>query len=177
MNQEIGTVVLASFIKQVTITMIISLIWGCGNGSNKGKTEPTQNEASSSSETDENGLVKLVINSNDEMRYDKDELRVKAGTMIELTLNHTGQLPKEAMGHNVVILKQGVDIVSYAGKAYTAVDNEYVPDTDKTIAYTKLIGGGESTKITFEAPASGSYDFICTFPGHFALMQGKFIVE
>ncbi|MCB0632702.1 MAG: azurin, partial [Lewinella sp.] len=26
-------------------------------------------------------------------------------------------------------------------------------------------------------PAPGTYDYICSFPGHYALMQGKFIVE
>ncbi|MEM0941210.1 MAG: azurin [Bacteroidota bacterium] len=177
MNHKIGTLIQVSFIKQAMITVIISLMWSCGNGSNKGKTDPAKNEAPTSSEIDENGLVKLIINSNDEMRYNREELRAKAGTTIELTLNHTGQLAKEVMGHNVVILKQGVDVASYAGKAYTAAANEYVPDTDETIAYTRLIGGGESTTIIFEAPAPGSYDFICTFPGHFALMQGKFIVK
>ena len=41
----------------------------------------------------------------------------------------------------------------------------------------KLIGGGEETTVTFDAPAKGTYDFICSFPGHYALMKGKFIVE
>ncbi|MEM6771051.1 MAG: plastocyanin/azurin family copper-binding protein, partial [Bacteroidota bacterium] len=27
------------------------------------------------------------------------------------------------------------------------------------------------------APAAGEYDFICTFPGHYGVMKGKFIVE
>jgi azurin len=40
-----------------------------------------------------------------------------------------------------------------------------------------LIGGGESTTIEFEAPEKGEYTFLCTFPGHFGLMNGKFIVE
>jgi azurin len=40
-----------------------------------------------------------------------------------------------------------------------------------------MIGGGEQTTITFDAPEKGVYDFICSFPGHVALMQGKFIVE
>ncbi|HBX64839.1 MAG TPA: azurin, partial [Balneolaceae bacterium] len=26
-------------------------------------------------------------------------------------------------------------------------------------------------------PEAGTYDFICSFPGHYALMKGKFIVE
>ena len=40
-----------------------------------------------------------------------------------------------------------------------------------------MLGGGEETTIEFEAPAKGEYTFICSFPGHYALMNGKFIVE
>ena len=45
------------------------------------------------------------------------------------------------------------------------------------VAHTKLLGGGESDEITFTAPAAGEYPFICTFPGHFAIMQGVMTVK
>ena len=54
---------------------------------------------------------------------------------------------------------------------------EYIPEGDEIIAYTKLLGGGDSDTITFEAPKKGIYTFICTFPGHWQLMKGKFIVK
>jgi azurin len=89
-----------------------------------------------------------------------------------------GQLPVEAMGHNFVLLKQGTDLASFATKAVEYPDNGYIPEgTDKVIAQTEMIGGGEVTSVTFEAPAAGTYDFICSFPGHYIQMQGKFIVE
>ncbi len=37
--------------------------------------------------------------------------------------------------------------------------------------------GADAPKRNFDAPAKGTYDFICSFPGHWATMQGKFIVE
>ena len=46
----------------------------------------------------------------------------------------------------------------------------------KTTTKTKL-GGGEETEITFTAPEPGEYPFLCTFPGHFGIMNGKFIVK
>jgi len=56
--------------------------------------------------------------------------------------------------------------------------NDYIPkDTQDVIVHTKIIGGGETTTIEFDAPAVGTYDFICSFPAHFAMMNGKFIVE
>ena len=118
----------------------------------------------------------IVINSNDQMRFDKSEIRVKAGEKIKLTLNHTGKLPKNAMGHNFVLLEKGVDMADFAMKAMNAKENQYIP-AKGVIAHTKLIGGGESTTIEFTAPAKGTYEFLCSFPGHYAMMKGKFIVE
>ena len=53
---------------------------------------------------------------------------------------------------------------------------QYLPDNGYIVA-TDLIGGGEQTTITFTAPSSGEYDFICSFPGHYGLMQGRLIVQ
>lgn len=134
-----------------------------------GESEVNISEVTSAAKT-------VVINSNDQMRFDKSEIRVKAGEKIKLTLNHTGKLPKTAMGHNFVLLEKGVDMADFAMKAMNAKDREYIP-AKGVIAHTKLIGGGESTTIEFTAPAKGTYEFLCSFPGHYAMMKGKFIVE
>ncbi len=88
-------------------------------------------------------------------------------------------MPKEAMGHNITILKQGVDLEEYAMAASKAKDNEYQVKGREgdVIAHTKLLGPGESETITFNAPEAGTYKFICTFPAHYGLMQGDFIVK
>ena len=124
-----------------------------------------------------NEVVKtIVINSNDQMRFDTNEVRVKAGEKIKLTLNHTGKLAKNVMGHNFVLLTAGTDVAKFSREAMNEKENEYIP-AKGVIAHTKLIGGGESTTIEFTAPKKGTYDFVCSFPGHYAMMKGKFIVE
>ena len=46
------------------------------------------------------------------------------------------------------------------------------------IAFTKLLGPDESDTITFTAPKeSGAYEYVCTFPGHFAMMRGTMKVK
>lgn len=120
----------------------------------------------------------INLGSNDQMQFDKNELRVKVGQKVTLILTHNGQMDKNAMGHNFILLEQGVDVDQFALKAMQARDTEYIPeDKSEIIAYTSLIGGGESTSIIFDAPEKGTYDYICSFPGHYALMRGKFIVE
>src|SRR5882724_24852 len=48
---------------------------------------------------------KLEISGNDLMQYDKPELSAPATCKeITVTLHHTGKLPKEAMGHNWVLV-------------------------------------------------------------------------
>lgn len=120
----------------------------------------------------------INIAGNDEMKYDKSVLKAKAGEEVTVVLTHSGKLPKAAMGHNFVLLKQGADMATFATKAMTAAENDYIPEgTDEVIAHTKTIGGGETTSVTFIAPAAGTYQFLCTFPGHYAMMNGEFIVE
>ncbi len=122
--------------------------------------------------------IEIVIESNDQMRFNLSEITVKQGQTIVLTLKHVGKLPKAAMGHNWVLLQPDTDLATFAMKAMKARDNEYVPvEAPEVVVNTILLGGGEETTIEFEAPAPGTYSFICSFPGHYALMQGTFIVE
>ena len=122
--------------------------------------------------------IKITLNSNDKMQYDLSEIDVYEGQTVILTLHHKGTMPKAAMGHNFVLLTQGTELSKFANDAVKASDNDYIP-TDKTniIANTELIGGGETTEVTFNAPVKGTYDFLCSFPGHYSIMKGKFNVK
>lgn len=121
----------------------------------------------------------LVIEGNDQMKFNTNELKAVAGKPITLTLKHVGKIPKEAMGHNLVILQEGTDEAAFAAKAIEAKDTDYIPASEKSsiIAYTKLIGGGEEDTIEFTIDKKGTYHFLCTFPGHVAMMKGVLIVE
>ena len=149
------------------MVVLTAVLVACG-GSSKGEENYTK--------PDQDGIVRLVVNANDQMRYDRRQLRVKAGSRIELTLNHTGSLDKQAMGHNLVILKPGTDLYDFIDRANTSVKNDFIPEGNDIVVHTELIGGGESTTIAFDAPAPGAYDFICTFPGHGGIMKGTFTV-
>ena len=127
---------------------------------------------------DANGVANVTITSNDGMRFDVRKINVSSGQKVRLTLTHTGKLDKRIMGHNVVFLTNGVKPSAFAVKAAAARDNDYIPEeTTEVIAHTKMIGGGETTVIEFIAPEAGTYNYICSFPGHYAMMKGKLIVE
>lgn len=142
----------------------------------------TANNTSTTEKTEEKDakaeVVEITIEGDDKMTFNKSVLKVPAGSTVRLTLIHTGKMPATAMGHDVVILKPNTDIAAFAMKAMKFPDNHYIPkDAPNVIAHTEIIGGGESTTIEFKAPPVGTYPFICSFPGHYAMMKGKFIVE
>jgi azurin len=49
----------------------------------------------------------------------------------------------------------------------------------QVIVASSVIGNGEKTEVNFKAPSvPGRYEYICTFPGHFAVgMKGVLIVK
>jgi azurin len=125
---------------------------------------------------------KITITGNDTMQFDVKEFTVKAGAKVELTFKNIGKLPKLAMGHNLVILKEGVSPLKFGQKimGMGASPTNPLPKESlvEVIAATKLLGPGESEKLTFTAPKqAGLYQFLCSFPGHYAIMRGVMVVE
>ncbi|MBS0365438.1 MAG: azurin [Proteobacteria bacterium] len=120
----------------------------------------------------------LEISGTDQMQYDKKELSVPASCKeVTLTLHHTGKFPKAAMGHNWVLVA-GPDLTAVdSAAAGVGIAADYVPNDKRVLAHTKLVGGGESTTVKFSTAglkAGGDYKYLCTFPGHAALMHGVF---
>lgn len=125
---------------------------------------------------------KIELTGSDQMQYSSKALEVAAGDSVVLTFKHIGTLPKIAMGHNFVLLKPDTKIPEFAIAAVKAATNEYIPTDEESkkaiIAHSKLVGGGESDTVTFTAPAeAGAYPYICSFPGHYAIMQGVLTVK
>ena len=122
------------------------------------------------------------IEGNDAMQFNVNAIRVPAScTEFSITLKHVGKLPENAMGHNVVISTEAdMQAVNAEGMA-AGLDNDYVkPDDQRVIAYSEIIGGGETTEFSFDVASikdGGPYVFFCSFPGHAALMRGSISVE
>lgn len=121
----------------------------------------------------------LALEGNDMMQYNTTLFRVKAGQPVKLTFKNVGEMPKESMGHNVVIVQPGTDLPALGGEAIKAVDTEYIPVTfaSSIIAHSKLLGPGETDVVEFTLDEKGVYPFLCSFPGHYGVMQGKIVAE
>ena len=174
-------------IKLFSLSIASSIVLlSCGGGETSDGTQTTETNTMTPEQTETtaaapatNEVAELSLEGNDQMQYNKKEFKVKAGQTVRLTLTHVGTMAKNAMGHNFVLLKEGVDLAAFGQKSATAMDTDYIPASEEgnIIAHTKMLGGGETDTIEFTAPAAGTYEFLCSFPGHYALMRGVFIVE
>jgi azurin len=121
----------------------------------------------------------VEITANDQMKFSLATIEAKAGEELKVVLTNVGMLPKEAMGHNWVLLKAGTDPMAFGAASMTAKDTDYIGASvkDQVIAFIPVIGPKEKREVSFKAPAAGEYPFICSFPGHVALMKGTLIVK
>ena len=124
----------------------------------------------------------VSITGDDKMMYDTTAFEVKSATKVKVILKNIGMIPKIAMGHNFVLLKKGETAFGFGPQVMVnggSHENGFIPSKDKgkILAYTKMLGPGEEDSVVFTAPEPGEYEYLCTFPGHFALMRGKMTVK
>ena len=158
------------------------MVASCGNNKKPEEAaqtteQPAATEAPATNQDAE--AANVTLEATDQMTFNLKEIKVKAGQTVNLTLKHIGQMDKKVMGHNFVLLKKGTDLSAFGEAAVAAGPaNDYIPNGGAdVIAHTKLLGGGETDTISFKAPEPGTYEYICSYPGHFSLMRGVLIVE
>ena len=121
---------------------------------------------------------RLAVGVAPQMKFDKAELKVKAGAGVELAFTNNDPMP---MMHNLVLVKPGsrIEIVTAAATMGAAgMANSFVPESDKVLAATPLVLTGNTYKLYFKAPTTpGKYEYICTYPGHGLTMWGTLVVE
>lgn len=149
------------------------LVAGCG------KSDPVLAAAAPVAEKKAAARV-IEITANDAMKFSVTAIEAKVGDELKIVLTNAGTLPKEAMGHNLVVLKPGTDVAAFAAAAMMARDKEYIPEALKgqVVAHTALLGPRKSDEITFKVTVAGEYPFVCSFPAHSSAgMKGVITVK
>ncbi|MDO8544234.1 MAG: GDSL-type esterase/lipase family protein [Opitutaceae bacterium] len=107
------------------------------------------------------------------MLFDVTRFEVKAGQPVKLVFRNP-----DAMQHNLVIVRPGaLEEVGMAGnemaKDPDGIKRNFVPNSEKVLHATKLIDPNTSVVMRFTAPKDpGNYPYVCTFPGHWVIMNG-----
>ena len=105
-------------------------------------------------------------------------LRARAGEPIKLTFVNPDVVP-----HNWALIRPGTlaavgDLANKLVADPSAVSRHYVPTSADVVAYTDVVNPGEQAAIWIKVPETpGRYPFLCTFPGHWMVMNGELIVE
>lgn len=137
-------------------TLALLVFTGCGGGGGDVTITPVGNE----------------------MRYEQTSFTVQPGEQVTITFRNTATT--QAMSHNVVVLNDNEDAtVERVGQAAIAAGEAaaYIPNDPAILAHTPLAQPGQTVTVTFTAPTTpGAYRYICTFPGHYMMMQGTMTV-
>jgi azurin len=112
------------------------------------------------------------------LTFSKRSFTVKSGAPIRLTFNNPDVVP-----HNWVLIKPGQlerigDLTNKLIADPEALARHYVPADPAVLAYSDIVAPQERFTIFFRAPSEkGRYPYLCTFPGHWMVMNGEMIVE
>jgi azurin len=121
---------------------------------------------------------RLEISVGQNLTYSTRTLRAKPGERLGVTLKNP-----DAVSHNWVLGKPDslARVGALANKLIAdpeAVLHQYVPHTDDVLCYTDIVPPHSQFTIYFDAPREkGRYPYLCTFPGHWMVMNGDLIVE
>lgn len=165
----------SSLFRGAGAALLVTLLTACGGG-DKGGTGGTGGGGANVDE----GTV-FEIEGTQTMQFSKKTFEASVGK-VTIKLKNTATAPKAAMGHNIVVLKPGMDAVKWAtellGKG-ASLANDFLPEAVRgdTLGFTKVLGPGETENLTIEFSEPGEYPYVCTFAGHAGMMNGVITIK
>jgi putative membrane-bound dehydrogenase-like protein len=108
-----------------------------------------------------------------QMKYDLTEFTVKAGSTIKINFINV-----DYMQHNLLILRPGSKERVGAAADKIAMDPNgaelnYIPKMYEVLHATPLVNPQKTFSMTINVPDNvGDYPYICSFPGHWRIMNG-----
>ncbi|MGV8878507.1 MAG: PVC-type heme-binding CxxCH protein [Sphingobacteriaceae bacterium] len=118
-------------------------------------------------------LVVKIGTVQNAMKFDVKTFDVKAGSVVEIVFANI-----DFMQHNLLILQKGsMEKVGAAADKLAqdpkGMDKNYVPAMPEVLFATELVNPEQTVKLRFTVPKDpGDYPFICSFPGHWRIMNG-----
>jgi azurin/glucose/arabinose dehydrogenase len=113
----------------------------------------------------------ITIGTKPGLKFDTDNLTVKAGSKIKLTFKNS-----DDMLHNIVFVKPGTSDKVGQMAVNMGLNGEklsFIPNTPNVLFHTILLHPKEADTIYFTAPDKpGTYPFLCSYPGHYLVMKG-----
>ncbi|MBX3421291.1 MAG: heme-binding domain-containing protein [Pirellulaceae bacterium] len=121
---------------------------------------------------------KIVVKTGKNLTFQQAEIHVLAGQELALTLSNPDVVP-----HNWVLVRPGQlqAVGTLANQLIASPDayaRHYIPESPAVIVHTDVVPPESRQTIHFQAPDEpGRYPYLCTFPGHWMVMNGVLVVE
>jgi len=114
-----------------------------------------------------------IAAAGDDLKYNKAKLTAKAGSEVVVVFNNASTVNQ----HNWVLVQAGTKDAVAADGATAGPGGSWISaGDDRIIAHVDLLDPGAIGEVRFTAPSAGTYQFVCTFPGHSVTMFGEFEV-
>lgn len=161
----------------LTSALVAGLAFGCAKketATAKASAAPAAKEAAAT------GSRVIEITGNDAMKFSVTSIDLKVGEEVKIKLTNVGTMPKQAMSHDLVVLKAGSDAGAFAMAAAPTAMKGTMPESLKgeVVAHTEMLGPKESGTITVKFDTPGEYPYLCSFPGHYQVgMKGMITVK
>jgi putative heme-binding domain-containing protein len=125
-----------------------------------------------------NGARRIELLTDKNLTYATKEIHARAGEPLAFTLTNPDGVP-----HNWALAQPGSlqrvgELANRLIADPEAFARHYIPKSNDVLYYTDIVAPGQRQTIYFQTPsAPGRYPFLCTFPGHWMIMNGELIVE
>ena len=112
------------------------------------------------------------------MSWDPKEFIVSPNSIVAIEMNNP-----DSMQHNMLVCSPGsLSEIGVAadklGEGAIGKQRQYVPDSPKVLEIMGLTAPNTTGVLWFIAPAkTGTYPLVCTYPGHWRMMNGKLKVQ
>lgn len=164
-----------TLLKKIILLIVISIgLIAC----NRNKSDKQEKETSPAKEEiplqTQEFTIKVIGNTMESIHYSVKELRMAPGAKIKIILINESK--DSTMKHNIVIVDIGTIQVNAAAAMLAGPKNNYIPNTPTVIAASTLCNPGQTIIFEFTAPKAGTYEYFCSYPGHWQKMNGKLIV-
>ena len=124
------------------------------------------------------GARSVTIEAGKNLTYSPTHIKVRSGEVIKLTFINPDVVP-----HNWALARPGAlaRVGDLANKLIADPDayvRNYIPKTDDVLYFTDIVNPSDQSSIYFRAPVERGRDpYLCTFPGHWMVMNGVMVVE
>lgn len=109
------------------------------------------------------------------LAYDTTKLEAAAGSFVRVTLNNADDLQHNIVFSHSADADSGQSLAGFAlALGAEGMTKQWIPESGPVLAASAMADPHTRVAVLFKSPkADGSYPYVCTFPGHAAVMKGQ----